>query len=179
MGWRDLDGAGKAAAIIAAYPEADTAGKLAAELSRRFRERISRNAVMGVYTRDKGGVLKACPLSGVNQSQRRRQRSNAPNLPADAPHPSSGASAKRAPRVGTVSTARLKAERKPETPAPLPEPLREPIAIMDLQWWHCRYIVAGEGADARFCGGVKVRGAYCAAHGARCYGEGVLVAEAA
>lgn len=41
------------------------------------------------------------------------------------------------------------------------------VALVDLLHHHCRAIVSGEGADARFCGNAKSgEGSYCAHHGA-------------
>lgn len=63
---------------------------------------------------------------------------------------------------GKRSSVRL-VPAKIKEPVVIGEPLR--LSIFDLGEKHCRYIVAGEGYKAEFCGHDKVHGqSYCPGH---------------
>lgn len=54
----------------------------------------------------------------------------------------------------------------------IPAPANQPVDLIDLEHYHCRFIV-GSSAQAPnlalFCGARKTEGAYCEYHAAQCY----------
>jgi hypothetical protein len=83
------------------------------------------------------------------------------------------------PRLRANQKAKAARNRKPPmvfakmNPAPaLPSPEPEPVCLMDLQAHHCRWPVAGAGADTLFCGATTIssRCSYCQKH----YGLGFV-----
>jgi len=53
----------------------------------------------------------------------------------------------------------------------LPQRIRSSgIRLDELRYMSCRYIISrDEAVSVRYCGQNKVRGSYCAKHGALCY----------
>ena len=111
---------------------------------------------------DLGGVSRNAVISKIHRLKL-TLRGNRP--------PSVDLIAKRAakkPRVRLLTFT----ERKPPT-LPSPPiahiPTCEPVTFEQLNDTHCRYVTAGEGLSALFCGANKERGSYCGYHANLCH----------
>ena len=147
--WRALSASEKSALVRANW----TPGTSIAHLAARIGRGISRNAVIGVYTRDK--ALKAeCPPnahhSAVNKANKERRKDAKP--------------------LRVARPARVFG------PPPLPaEPVRRPDALMlplaDLVRSSCKWPIGDpKDADFGFCGVARYNGRpYCAYHAKLAY----------
>ena len=99
----------------------------------------------------------------LTRNEAPRQRTTRTPIPAKAATPVKPAKPIKAP----VAVAAPPRAPRPAEPGP-----EGGIGIVDLQARHCRWIVAGERDEARYCGATKpdLMKPYCAAHAARAYG---------
>lgn len=126
---------------------------------------VSRNAVIGMYTRYGDNALKDCPLlpQGVNRSRAPGKPRGTYNVKPRAPKP-----------------ARPKPTPKPKSnvvPFALPAsaftyvPTHPTKRLLDLEAHECKWAMSGEGADIQFCA-QEAAGSYCEHHRRMSVGSG-------
>lgn len=172
VSWKALTKAQRIDEIRKAHPQTTgSAARIAVFLSDKFGELISRNAVIGYYSRYSGS-LSDVPLSG-----------EVPVRAVEMLREKNGSKAK--PLVRTARQPRL-ATPKPEKPAVAPKPVDESVMghmepgvtplfrkLFELENNDCRWPVSGEKADTLFCGHPMMEGSsYCCFHRNLSRGEG-------
>lgn len=162
MSWQTITVQARIEAGKQAYAESvGTMSAMAAVLSERFEEPISRNVVAGMYDRHPE-ELKACKLTGTQPAHNRlrQQRAIKVRVPVPPPMPEPEPEPVRvAPPVkGSI---------------PRPEPLLK--RLFELERNHCRWPVEGEKADTLFCCHQVVEGhSYCEYHRRVSRGAGTI-----
>ena len=152
MSWQTISTAERVAAIREVYPL--TVGSLravAAGLSLKFNEEITRNCVAGMYDRH-GDRLRSCQLTGVQPGIPRQRKPRSVKVPkaivVTAPVPATEPVHAAPALIGSVVR---------------PEPLLK--TLVDLNHNECRWPVDGELAETRFCcHAVHELSAYCEYH---------------
>ena len=146
--------------VAALWAQDKTSTEIAAALN------ISRNSVMGfvhrlrragliqIREKDKDAVRKA--PDGRKRASRKKVAKPKPKVERK-PGPARG-----------QKPAKTRLPPKPVEILPWTPPSGTKT-VLTLRLMDCRYIVAGAGLDAVYCGQPKERGSYCAEHGARCY----------
>ena len=128
---------------------------------------VSRNAVIGMYTRYGDSALKGCPLlpQGVNRSR----AVGKPRGPYKVKP--------RAPREPRPTTAPRSKKQSNIVPFVLPASAFTYVAthptkrLLDLQAHECKWAMSGEGADIQFCA-QEAAGSYCEHHRRLSVGQG-------
>lgn len=153
MGWQTISTAERVAAIREVYPK--TVGSLraiAAGLSLKFNEEITRNCVAGMYDRH-ADRLRSCQLTGVQPGIPRQRKPRAVKVPKaiivkPAPVPAAEPVHAAPALIGSVAR---------------PEPLLK--TLVDLNHNECRWPIDGERAETRFCcHAVHELSSYCEYH---------------
>lgn len=159
MTWTELSSPEKARKLAEVYTTGDSAATIAAKVSTAIGHTVTRNAVIGLYHRNKD-ILKKCPLGGSRpklgrKPAKKRVRRDLSDQPRNG---------RRKP-----ATARQRPPQSQETPV-MEEPRPETtIRLLDLKPGMCKYPFGSTG-DYSFCGHDMAEGdeAYCSFHARRC-----------
>lgn len=159
MSWQTISTAERIAAIREVYPQ--TVGSMraiAAGLSLKFGEEVSRNSVAGIYERNRD-ELRACKLTGAQPGgpQPRKERPTKVAKPV---------AVKPAPASRHAGPALIGSVLRPD-------PLLK--TLVDLNANECRWPVDGEKAETRFCcHAVSGTSSYCEYHRLASKGSGTV-----
>ena len=158
---------GRLAAIAKLYRPRMTASDIALALSRIEQKRITRNVVIGLYSRYGKDQLKAYPLQAPSQCVRGRRRKDIGDDPI----------------IPKPYRKRVQTEPRPPKPKSnvvpfvLPEsaftytPTHPTKRLLDLGAHECRWAMSGAGADIQFCA-QHAEGSYCEHHRRMSIGQG-------
>lgn len=161
--WTHMTPEERCVAIVAVHSNTVcTARTIAAALSEKFEEAITRNSIIGLYHRNPV-ALKGAPLNGdytkpVKVAAKPR---------ADRPRPQLVKKNKTTPEL--MAQEKKIFERAQALPAPAPLNM----TLLELNHNDCRWPVSGEGAKMLFCGhNVEDGKSYCPCHVRMSVGRG-------
>ncbi|MCI9865538.1 hypothetical protein RHIZ_06230 [Rhizobium skierniewicense] len=184
--WRTLSAEARSAAIIEVHPTTiGTGAAIAAALSRKYAQIITRSSVISFYNRHPD-MVASVPLSGrpgreLAKVMADAAKPSAPRKPKPAPveprakpkRPSALLAANgmafAAPKIKPAPPPVVTAEPVPSIPVPSPLNLR----LYELEPHHCHWPLKGERADMLFCANATHEGSsYCHYHTKKSVGIG-------
>lgn len=158
---------GRLAAIARLWRPRITTSDIALALSRIEQKQITRNVVIGLYSRYGKDQLKAYPLQAPSQCVRGRRRKDIGDDPI----------------IPKPYRKRVQTEPRPPKPKSnvvpfvLPEsvftyvPTHPTKRLLDLEAHECRWAMSGAGEDIQFCA-QHAEGSYCEHHRRMSIGQG-------
>ena len=164
MAWRNLPAAVRIQAVRDVHPDTGTLSSIAAALSARYREDITKNSITGLYNRYRD-QLRDIPPKGAVRPPKREPKSRAPKVKKPA---AAEPSISKGKRVSLVPPKMSEAVLPKLGSAPA---ACEPKTMVDLAAPDCRWPVSGEKANTLFCAMPADEGSsYCLHH--RCVSRG-------
>ena len=141
-----------------------TATKIADDISAKIGEQITRNAIIGIYSRNRDDLWKF-PLMGRGDAHIRREDYADPK-PKREPKVKDAARPER-PEPAIKEKAIIAPRIRREIPAAPPRMLN--LTVMELDGNTCRFPTTGTGADMLSCGLETEGRTYCPYHSAIAY----------